>query len=1276
MLRCLIVFLSNFTVSTNFNNTESPIITGSIRSPFSSSELKLYLEQRKTQQLNSAHYGISSKMLTSCAHANIRVDGTHNDFSLSTMTVSTHSVGTRDRRCILSSTLQEACLIQNIRVLDEKLTITARIHKSPSYNFPYLSSDYKYEIPSVTDIRRFEIDVGSLVVEASLSFSTNNLLWEPFCISCDSFENNKTLKHVFRRSILYVDIHQKADQFQSSYSCDESLSCHFYNVVLSDINQDNRAETDIEEQTIWLYSNKKGRKGETTTTVPCTNIPVTTTVHKRFVTNIGWRQGERPAIVMKNANDNKDALFALRNSIHHCIKSPSILFSIPFPSYYYHAVAEGAIPLASAILRGYNGRKDIQLVNIQRWGDFSVLPIFLQDILAALSDLVPLTLEQLHPHTQNRIANSELKSALCFQEMSTGFWPTLRTRKDFAGASEMLQKYVLQKRFTYPRPPTSWQLGMFEQTNVPDGPPVLYIVQRTLVDNLNFQGQEKKKKIKATRVIKNIDKLSQISNDLGYETTIIDLARMTLRKQITIMQRADVFVAVFGSAWANVVWMRRKGTTAIMLLGWGFKDGCSFQMPTQTPVHLFSGVCRHNKEGKETGARSRGTKFFYNDHCDAVIREFPALVDPLNTYTEIVAKSSEQFEAPFFLDDWICQHDKERFNKDYGEQTPENVARCMIDHQHTHKRAIANPSWAWENVGINAAHLFFLNANLWVETQAFEEALIRALSKITRIPKNTMPITQQKWSSNIQSTKAVKTCWISIDPNSDELVRILAKSALSSLSIQNKIIAHVIDAKIRFSVLNAGYADDMKIELHLECVVEKNHLEKILDNRGGIIVTGIITLMSNEQGTPFWFPPLLDLSGKKIEWKHQKSLPAWSESCMIDEGGLLAGVQHMMMSSASLYKRPFQRLMVRLEHLSQLSAGESKNTIHDFATTETFRKNINSWPVKTNYVVIGVAVNYGMDEFRRFVGSLRATKFSGTVILGVSPNISPECLRYLKRHDVEIRIVKDGDLTPKKREEDGAYYDFYNIALPRWILYRKWTKESNFSNRTKFLLTDTRDVYFQRDPFADLKHNDESFHLYMFTEWGGKTIGRCKHNSDWVRSCWGANILDQLSHHPILCSGTIFGSRYGINLLVDAMVMEAAHVKTLRHELDGKAKHGRPCINDQAYLNVLMRQKNDSTGILSKLRSMTKIFAQGDGPVNTIGWLAVNGSIAKDSDGFVLNNDGRRSAVVHQYDRDLKIQAWLDAKFVFVLDPIHETWVAGKAYANAIRTALLNLNHN
>ena len=1205
---------------------------------------------------------------TACAVAEIHVDWLQ-DLTISTLTIAVQSKSGRDRRCVFSHPQQKTCRVNNILIEDHtggdgsSLLLSCRIHSGPEYKLPILLDEY--QLPDVAELHRFQIDPGHLIVDASLAFTIQDMNWvetqqilptlptEPASSSSSSSSSSS-------RQLQFVPVdHLKT--FKTSYTCDESLSCHYHNVVLEDLDSSERIALDHEQQVVWLYGERSDK--------PCANMPVTTTVHKRFVTSIGWRNGERPDIRMRGAENNPVAAAnALQHTSSRCIKNPSILFTIPFHTYYYHAIAEGAVPLANAILRGYRGRRDVQLVNLQRWGGIKSLPPFLRDIFAALSDLPVLALEEVQLMAAQ--GHAYKSAALCFREMSTGFWPTLRTRTDFRSAMELLQQNILPSlnKQLYPKPPVPWQRGVSAIHTVVDGMlPVLVIVQRKRIDNINFNGQDSELK-KATRVIRNVKALSHLGTDLGFSTKIVDFVGMNLREQVELMQEADVFAAVFGSAWANVVWMRREGTTAIMLLGWGFKDGCDFQMPSQTPVRLLSGMCESAKEtGKEveieqasgkasekttkvqpdirkrTG-RARGTKFFYNDHCDAILHEFPALVDSTNSYIEIASKRSRQFAAPFLLDDWICHRDAERFETDYGARTNENVNRCMADHHATQNRAIANPKWAWENIGVNAAHLFFLNADLWVDTLAFERALVGALPRITRSP----------FLNVMKSTKTLCTCWATIQPDSDPLISTLARSALELLSVQKKTTAHVVGALIRFSVGSDGRGDDdMRLELQLECQHAGTKF----------FVAGVLTLTGNEQGIPFWSPVALGSSKDLMLWHDQRFGPAWNDSCIVLSGGVRVAAERAAAEGASspAYQMFLRRLIVRLSSISSSPIHTGDHSEHDS------QKEVVPWPVDRNYAVVGVAVNYGMDELRRFVGSLRATGYLGTIVLGVSSNLSQECLRYLKRHHVEIRfVVQPGKLTPKKQAEDGVHGGFYSVALPRWKMYQEWVEESMFSNGTRFFLTDTRDVYFQRNPFEDLQY-ETSYDLFMFEEWSNKTVGTCRHNSDWIRSCWGKSMLDIIAQHPIICSGTIIGSRQGITSLVDAFILEAARVKTLQHEVDGKAQHGRPCVNDQAYLNVLMRGlRSDS---LATLKSSTKIFPQGDGPVNTIGWVAVSGSIVRDDDGFVLNNDGRRSAVVHQYDRDLTLQAWLDAKFVHVLDPTHEApWTAGKMYSEELRT--------
>ena len=117
-------------------------------------------------------------------------------------------------------------------------------------------------------------------------------------------------------------------------------------------------------------------------------------------------------------------------------------------------------------------------------------------------------------------------------------------------------------------------------------------------------------------------------------------------------------------------------------------------------------------------------------------------------------------------------------------------------------------------------------------------------------------------------------------------------------------------------------------------------------------------------------------------------------------------------------------------------------------------------------VVMGVALGYGIDEFRRFVGSLRATGYTGSIILGASSDLSERCHKYLVHQHVVAHVIPENFLTPTS-DMDHANAGFYSIAVPRWRLYEKWvldTENISLQNgdgnqvENLYLLTDTRDV--------------------------------------------------------------------------------------------------------------------------------------------------------------------------------------------------------------------------
>ena len=138
-------------------------------------------------------------------------------------------------------------------------------------------------------------------------------------------------------------------------------------------------------------------------------------------------------------------------------------------------------------------------------------------------------------------------------------------------------------------------------------------------------------------------------------------------------------------------------------------------------------------------------------------------------------------------------------------------------------------------------------------------------------------------------------------------------------------------------------------------------------------------------------------------------------------------------------------------------------------------------------------------------------------------------------------------------------------------------------------------------------------------------------NSGWVGECFGNKALQDIKHLPVICSGSTLGSYIGIRHYLTQMLKS----------MDGVQCWQRKKIeSDQGYQSYLFHN-----GFFNTKDGNATMNPQGVGVVNTIG--AMNGYRVpahmkgpldtfwkiRDSEGFVLNNDGTRSACVHQWDR-------------------------------------------
>ena len=165
---------------------------------------------------------------------------------------------------------------------------------------------------------------------------------------------------------------------------------------------------------------------------------------------------------------------------------------------------------------------------------------------------------------------------------------------------------------------------------------------------------------------------------------------------------------------------------------------------------------------------------------------------------------------------------------------------------------------------------------------------------------------------------------------------------------------------------------------------------------------------------------------------------------------------------------------------------------------------------------------------------------------------------------------------------------------------------------SRVLLTDVRDVYFQRDPFDFPWDRD----LCCFLEDQNVTILESRYNRQWVRSAAGEQALQEIGHETVSCSGLTTGTVTGILRYLEQIV--SLTIAVLRDE--NVPIHE---LFDQGLHNYLLY-----VGRLGSVR----LLSNETGPVLTLGYTP-RGSVKRNAHGQFLTDGGDVANVLHQYDR-------------------------------------------
>ncbi|WP_046243185.1 hypothetical protein [Hymenobacter terrenus] len=257
-------------------------------------------------------------------------------------------------------------------------------------------------------------------------------------------------------------------------------------------------------------------------------------------------------------------------------------------------------------------------------------------------------------------------------------------------------------------------------------------------------------------------------------------------------------------------------------------------------------------------------------------------------------------------------------------------------------------------------------------------------------------------------------------------------------------------------------------------------------------------------------------------------------------------------------------------------------------------------------LILGISDNYNYFHLARFFESLFKTPFTGKVVLFAGPNTGPNTLSKLRSLGIEViryqnQFTYISDPHPDNFKALPNPIHIYNF---RHFLYYDYIlkEEAKFVN---VLLTDTRDVVFQKDPF-DFPITDA---LHVAMESREKIIGQCHYNSTWMRNGYGQPKLDELGDKIVSCAGTTLGpiahiKRYLHTLLTDIITLNDAY----------------DCA-DQAVHNKLLY-----AGAIQPVRQLFN----DDTPILTVGHEF---AFQHDAEGYLLDGRNRRANIIHQYDR-------------------------------------------
>lgn len=268
-------------------------------------------------------------------------------------------------------------------------------------------------------------------------------------------------------------------------------------------------------------------------------------------------------------------------------------------------------------------------------------------------------------------------------------------------------------------------------------------------------------------------------------------------------------------------------------------------------------------------------------------------------------------------------------------------------------------------------------------------------------------------------------------------------------------------------------------------------------------------------------------------------------------------------------------------------------------------------------LILGIVDNYKFEQISNFLFSWKSVGSNEHLCLYAGPGMGIATVRRIEKLGVEvIRYKNDFPFVAKPHPENfkslPQKIHIYNF---RHFLYYDYLLKNGDRFR-HVLLTDVKDVFFQRNPFDFRIANS----LHVAVENTAIPIKECECTSKWIRRGYGTTVLDEMKEKEVICAGTTLAPTAIMKAYLQRLIREFAAVKNVYN-----------CA-DQALHNVLIYR--------NELGPVVKCY-NFKGPILTVG---TEQNYLLNTQGQLINESGDVVPIVHQYDRHEELVKLLHAQ--------------------------------